>query len=44
MAVILVAMALLSLYSNYEKAQLKRIEVVTVKPAASPMASPSPSP
>ena len=33
MAVILIAMALLAIYSNYQKARLSKIETVTIAPA-----------
>lgn len=46
MAFILVAMALLSLFANYEKRHVDRIEnvTITVAPPPSPPPLPSPSP
>lgn len=44
MIVILVAMALLSIYSNVQKARRHRIEQVTITPAASVSAPPTPTP
>ena len=43
MALILAAMALLALYSNYQKARRDEIETVTITPAAPPAASQSPT-
>ncbi len=43
MAVILIAMALLAIYSNVQNARRDQIETVTIAPAAPPNASPSPA-
>jgi hypothetical protein len=43
MAVILIAFALLSIFSNYQKANISRIEQVTVAPAPPPIPPPAPS-
>ncbi len=44
MAFILVAMALLSIFANYEKRHVDRIEKVTITVAPPPSPSPLPSP
>ena len=43
MALILVAFALLSIFSNYQKANISKIEQVTVAPAPPPVPPPAPS-
>ncbi|MDQ6656159.1 MAG: hypothetical protein M3Y80_10135 [Verrucomicrobiota bacterium] len=43
MAIILVAMALLSVYSNVQRARRDQIETVTITPAASPASSATPT-
>jgi hypothetical protein len=42
--VILAALLLLSLYANVQRLRRDKIETITFTPAASPPASPSPSP
>ncbi len=44
MALILVVMALLAIYSNVQKAHLKQIETVTIKPAPALESTPAISP
>ncbi len=41
MALILAAFALISLYSNYQKAHISRIEKVTIAPAPPPVPAPA---
>ena len=43
MALILVSFALLSIFSNYQKARIAEIEKVTVAPAPPPVPRPAPS-
>lgn len=43
MALILTAFALLSIFSNYQKARIREIEQVTVAPAPPPIPRPQPS-
>jgi len=43
MALILVSLSLVAIYSNVQKARRDQIETVTIAPAA-PLPSPSPSP
>ena len=43
MALILISFALLSIFSNYQKARIKDIEQVTVAPAPPPIPRPQPS-
>jgi hypothetical protein len=43
MALIVIAFALLSMFSNYQKAKIGQIEQVTVAPAPPPIAPPAPS-
>ncbi len=43
MAVILISFALLSVFSNFQKANIEKIEQVTVAPAPPPLPRPSPS-
>ena len=43
MGLILIAFALLSIFSNYQKANIARIEQVTIAPAPPPIPPPGPS-
>jgi hypothetical protein len=43
MGLILIAFALLAIFSNYQKANISTIEQVTVAPAPSPIPPPAPS-
>ena len=43
MGLILIAFALLSIFSNYQKANISKIEQVTVAPAPPPLPRPAPS-
>ena len=43
MIIIVVAMALLAIYANVQKARRDKIEQVTITPVSTPAASPSPS-
>jgi hypothetical protein len=44
MALVLVVMTLLAIYSSYQRAHRSDIETVTITPAASPAATPSDTP